>query len=447
VKFRSLLGVALTVCASVFLGSCGGGGAATNGGVEGATLAILPAAGVIYAGVPVTFTVTGGRPPYTLSSSDPTLIAVPTSLNGHSFEVDAPNPSVIDTGIPVGGLPVRTVNLTARDATGQTAAASIQVARNFLTGYGFDFVSTACSTPPPSSGTGGSTAVSPTAGCDTVVEIFATVNGNIQANQTFRFDVVTGNFSFVDPATGNTTNTYTTTTDHNGVATAIIRVPSNAGAQVGVFRITDVQTGVSTTNAFTIGGNSNTTSLTAIPSSFTFTGALTTDCGTGVGDFFVFGGSPPYAAQSSDPNVTVRAVDRNSQPGEFELTANNPGICLTNATIVVTDAVGAHTTVTVTTSPGSTAPPTPAARDAQPTSVTLGCGQSASVTVVGGSGSYSATSTQADVKAIVSGHTVTITRAATDPAGGPFNTSSSVNITDGATIVPISVTSSAATCP
>jgi hypothetical protein len=211
---------------------------------------------------------------------------------------------------------------------------------------------------------------------------------------------------------------------------------------VGVFRITDVQTGVSTTNAFTVLGNSNTTSLTAIPNSFTFTGALTTECATGVGDFFVFGGSPPYAAASSDPNVAVRAVDANSQPGKFEITASNPSICLTNATIVVTDAVGAHTTVTITTSPGSTAPPAPPppALQVQPTSVTLTCGSSASVTVVGGAGTtYSASSTLPDISTTVSGNTVTITRNVGDTSNQP--PSQIVRITDGTSIVNVTANS------
>jgi hypothetical protein len=445
VKFRSLLGIALLAGVSVFLASCGGGGATSTADVTGGTLQILPAAGTIYAGVPTTITVTGGRLPYRLTTSDATLIPVPTTLNSHSFDIVPPNPSVVDTGLPPDALPIRTVNLTVLDATGQTATAAIQVARNFLTGYGFTFVSTACATAPPAGAA--ATAVTPTGGCDTIVEISATTNGNLQINHTLRFDVVLGNFQFVDANTGNASNSVTTTSDANGNATVIIRVPSNAPTQVGVFRITDVQSGVSTTNAFTIEGNSNATALTAIPSSFTFTGALNTECGTGTGDFFVFGGSPPYTALSSDPNVGVAAKSPNAQPGVFEVSANNPGICLTNATVVVTDAVGAHTTVTVTTALGSAAPAAPPPLAAQPASVTLGCGQSNSVTVVGGTGSYSATSTQVDVQAHVSGHTVTITRLATDPAGGPFPTSSSVNITDGASIVPISVTSSAATCP
>jgi len=452
VKFRSLLGLALSLGASVFLASCGGGGASSaNAGVEGGTLAIQPAAGIIYAGVPTTITVTGGRTPYTMSSSDSTLIPVPNPLNGHSFEVDPPNPSVIDTGLPPDALPIRTVTITARDATGQTATASIQVGRNFLTGYGFTFTGTSCTTPPPTSGGGsGAAPTTPTAGCDTVVEVSATTNGNLRVSQVLRFDVVLGNFSFVDPNTGNTTNSFTTTTDHNGIAFAIIRVPSTTPTQVGVFRITDVQSGVSTTNAFTITGNTNASALTVIPSSFDFTGALTTECGTGTGDFFVFGGSPTYSASSSDPNVRVTPISPDTQPGRFRITADNPGICLTNATVVVTDSVGSHATVTVSTHAGSTAPPAPPPPPFQvsPTTIaSLACGQSASVTAVGGSGTYSAAPQFGDLSATVTGNTITITRAANDGGAPPFSATQKVAITDGATIINVTVNGVATTCP
>jgi len=435
VKFRSLLGVALALGASVFLSSCGGGGAAATPGNPGGALTILPATGIIYAGVPTTITITGGRTPYTIASGDTTLFPVPHTLNGHSFDVDPPNPSVIDTGIPPGGLPVRTVSIAVQDANGQNATASYQIARNFLTGYGFTFTSQACLSPPTGAA---STTIVPTAGCDTVVEVFATINGNIQANQTFKFDAVLGNFLLVDPNTGIASSSVTTATDHNGIASVILRVPSSANTQIGVFRITDVQTGVNTTNAFTIAGNANTSTLTALPSSFTFTGSTTADCGTGQGQFFVFGGQPPYTALSSDSNVTVTAVNATSQPGVFRVTAGNSAVCVNGASIIVTDTGGAHTTVTVTTAAGTATPaaPPPPPLTVQPNTVTLSCGASGSVTVVGGTGGpYSASSTLSDISTTVSGNTVTITRNTGDTSNQPA--SQTVRITDGSSIVSV----------
>ena len=59
---------ALAALTSVILGSCGGGGAAHDEPVVG--LALLPSAATLYAGVPYTFTIGGGRAPFTIVSSE-----------------------------------------------------------------------------------------------------------------------------------------------------------------------------------------------------------------------------------------------------------------------------------------------------------------------------------------------------------------------------------------
>jgi len=80
-----------------------------------------------------------------------------------------------------------------------------------------------------------------------------------------------------------------------------------------------------------------------------------------------------------------------------------------------------------------------------PSSLTLSCGATGAVTVVGGSGSYSVNSTHPRVTASVSGNTVSITRlAGPDPAGGPFPTTATISITDGATVTSVTATVPAA---
>jgi hypothetical protein len=99
-SFRSsLTGSLLLVVASMLLASCGGGGAASPGPVGGPPQ-IQPSSATFYAGVEYTITVSGGRPPYTLSSSEPALLAVPSVLNGNFFNVIPNNPGVIDSGLP-----------------------------------------------------------------------------------------------------------------------------------------------------------------------------------------------------------------------------------------------------------------------------------------------------------------------------------------------------------
>jgi hypothetical protein len=86
-----------------------------------------------------------------------------------------------------------------------------------------------------------------------------------------------------------------------------------------------------------------------------------------------------------------------------------------------------------------------------PTTITLACGTTGSVTAVGGSGTYSAASTHPRVTAVVVGNRVDITRLAPDPPASTFPTTAVVTVTDGATIKDVTVTitgaNAAGACP
>ena len=435
-KFQSLRNSLLTLLAlglAGLLSSCGGGGAAPT---AGGTPQLLPATATLYAGIPYTFDVVGGRPPYTLTSSEPTLLPVPSTLSGNSFTTVAANPGVIDAGIPAGGLLVRSVAVTVRDATGQTFVTpqpGLQVAQNFLTGYGVRFTPVSCPA-------GQSTTASPVAaacrGGTTAVQFQAVINGDLNGNRVFRMEVLRGNFSLRNPATGQAGQTITVNSDHSGTVIGLIEVPANAGPGLGVLRVVDVATGVYTDTVFVINGQSTSQSLTAVPNTFTFTGALTTTCGTGSADFIVFDGTAPYTAVTSFPSLVVTPTTVNTNPARFTVTATDPNTCISGGTVIVTDALGGRTTVTVNTEPGTIAPPTPVALSVGPSALTLGCGQSGSVTVIGGTGGISATSTSAAVTAVPSGNSLTITRANT----GSSPTSVGIGVTDGRTVATVTVT-------
>ena len=441
-KFQSLgrtwAGWLLAVVAGLGLAACGGGGASTSTGPEqGGAPSLQPDGATFYAGVPNTVFVSGGRRPYTLSSSEPSLMSVPSTLNSGSFQVVPANPGVIDIGLPPGALPVRTVNIQLRDANGNTAAIAVKVALNFLTGYGASFTSN-CPAP------AGQPIPAACAGGDTVVFLTPTTNGNLFGNKQLRLDVIRGPFVFVDPS-GATFPSIVVTTDHSGSTQAFLRVNRNVTGQFGTLRVTDVATGVFVDEVFPINGAASST-LTIIPNTFTFTGALTTQCGTGSGDFVVFDGVPPYTAISSDPNLRVSPTTTNANPGIFTVTAFNNSICLTNATVVVTDSAGGRATVTVNTIAGSQTPATPPPLVVQPTTVTLACGTSGSVSAVGGTGTFIVNSTHPRVTAAAGGNTITITRLAGDPPSSSFPTTGSVSVSDGTTIQTITVTVPA-NCP
>ena len=433
---KSLLGAATAIATTILLGSCGGGGAA-NDPLQGGQLSFLPtgtggAGATYYAGIPVTLAVAGGKRPYALFSSEPGILPVPTTLDGNTFTVIPNNPGVIDSGLSPEDLPRRTINLTARDTTGLQASVQVAVAQNFLTGYGVFYTSN-CPT-------SGSAAPFVCSGGETAVRMAATFNGALAGNRTFRFDILKGPAFFVFPGTNNTGKSITTVSDHAGIVTALMRVDAGTPTQVGVLRVTDVASGVYADHVFVISqGQPTSATITAVPNEFRIAGPTDQECGTGSFDTLVFDGAAPITGVSSDPNLRVTRVGGSGdQPQRFTISAINPAVCLNPGVVVFTDATGARTTVEVITERGPAPPALPALAVA-PTTLTLTCGSSGSVSVVGGTGRYTVNSTHPRVTAVVSGSTVTITRLAGDGASA-FPTSAGISISDGLSAVTVTAT-------
>ncbi len=440
-KFRSLrnsfAAAFLALATSALLSSCGGGAAPTS---NGGTLQILPSGGTVYAGVPFEFQIVGEQPPYTLSSDQPGIVTVPNQINSHSLTIVAQNPGVIDVGLDPNAVPSRTVNITVRSAVGNSTVATMNVAQNFFTAYGVSFAVNTCA-----AASATTTTTQACAGGQTTVRLQAAINGALFAGRQYQFQVLQGPFQWLFPNGTIAGNTVTVTTDGTGTATAIMQVNPGVATQVAVLRVLDVATGTYQDTAFVIQGATTNGQLTVIPDTFTFTGALSTQCGTGEATFFVFDGSPPYTAASSSTSIFLVNTTSSSNPGQFRFAVTDPNTCLSDATIVVTDSIGGRGTATVSTALGSFTPPPPPPLTVAPTSITLGCASSGSVTAVGGTGRYSTNSTAPEITATVSGSTITITRAG--PAGpGSGTLNATVSVTDGATIVPIAVTAPA-TCP
>jgi hypothetical protein len=425
VKFHSLIRYAFALGASLFLAACGGGGAQTN--QNGGNITIDPPEATFFAGIPGTISITGGRPPYTVSSSDPTVLPVPLILNGHSFDVIPNNPGTIDSGLKPEDLPIQTVIISASDSIRTvTQIAKIHVAHNFLTGYTISFPSSTCA------------AAVACSGSETVIQFDTVTNGLLYGNRPFRVEMVRGDCRFVDPiGSQNLVISVNTASDHTGKVQVVIRCPSGIPSQVELIRLVDVATGASTQFAFVVSGDSATQGMSAIPAAFDFKGPDSATCGTGFADFLVFGGQPPYNAVSSDPNISVTATS-SSQPGRFTVTASNGSVC-SDTTIIVTDSRLGRTTVTVKTEVGSGPPPKPP-MSVSPSTLTIGCGQSASVSAVGGGGTYSASSSDPNITATVVGSTVTITRGGNPPAIGATTVNSTVTVTDGSSTQTVTVT-------
>ena len=436
----SLAGGVLVAIAALLVASCGGGGGGSNN--TGGNLFLLPNLNVtFYAGVPATMNISGGRWPYRITSSQPGVFPVPSEISANSFTVIPSNPGVIDTAAQTPtALPVITVQVAVTDAENNFQQASIQVAQNFLTGYGLSFTSSGCT-----AAGGAGTAPPACAGGETLVCLRPVFNGALVGLRTLRLDTLRGPVTWLYPNGQVAGNSVTVTTDHEGEACAIFRADTGVGTQFVVFRVTDVETGVSVEESVVLTGVATASELEILPDTFTFTGATTAECGTGSGQFLVFDGVPPYTATSTFAEVTVQPATTDAQPGKFTFNVSNPNVCLTDATIVVTDSRLVRGTVKITTEAGTAAPPPPPLR-AIPSTLTLHCTTpTASILVAGG----------ADPTAAVTPSTADPTLTATPsgprsvqvtfnpPTAGvtdvPPTVTGTVSITDGAQVVNVVV--------
>jgi len=430
---------------TALLVSCGGGG--TQGGAPTAagTLSILPSTGSLYANVPYTFNIAGGRAPYLVVSNEQTLLALNFTTTNNTFTAVPNQPGVVDLGQDPNQVPSRKVTVTVRDSAGTEIAGSYDVLQNFLTGYGLSITTLAnCSTGAP----GATSSTQACAGSDSLITLVPVSNGLRYANKQMRFTSTFGPFSFILDSTGVTGGTYTATADTTGVVTARIRVQNNATTQYAQFRLTDVATGAYRDITFSVtNANGSDVALSTIPSAITLSGATTAQCGTGVVNVFVFGGKPPYTANTTFPgSIGITPPTLQNSGDAFTVSMFNQNFCLGPGTVVITDSLGANTTVNVTTTPGTTPPVLPLA--VAPASVCVPDSGSAVVSISGGNNNKVINSSAPGLAAAVpttgSGNFTSTINAL--GAGGALGQLVTLTVSDGANTSTISVTRKT-TCP
>jgi len=410
----------LTLAAALAVASCGSG-AVGSVVVDPTTITILPGAdgtpATLYSGLPTTFTITGGTGTYIVSSSNQAVVQVSGTVTGNTLTV-IPNPVVVDT----------LVTLTARD-TGTTLPASVQLLVKPGT------VSNTITITP------GSTACSPAicSGGDAVIATTISQGGIPLPARGVRFDVISGDVRFITSAAGapeTTALSVTTVTDEAGVARARLRALDTAANQTAIIQITDLGSGAYQRTTVIIARTSATEAgFFTVPTTITFTGPDNTRCASGASsEFFVFGGSPPYTISNPAPTAFVTNTSVVGQSGgSFRVTTT--GQCASDITFAIRDAAGRVTTVTVNNQPGSQDPP-PAPLAVAPSSLTLtSCTATASAVIVGGQGSYVGASENGLVLATVTGSILRVSRL----SGGPAPSSVTVNVSDGRSVVPVTV--------
>jgi hypothetical protein len=367
-------GVAAVILAGAgaILGSCGGGGASTDTVVQPGSLALLPGSGSLYANVPFNFVIAGGVRPYTVTTSEQTLIANLPTLNSNNFTVVPNNPGVVDPQTDPNIVPSRTIRFTVRDRDGTqivTGNDSFKVVQNFITGYRLTINSLfACGV----SSTGAAVSTEGCTGTESAIDLFPTTGGVLYRNRPLRFSINYGEFLFVDknssppdrlvPTVTLTTSGATAPTGtESGSLRAFLRTSDTARTQYAGLRITDVQSGVYRDVDFLIINPTVTTKATLIPASIgPLTGIDASKCGSGGVDVRISGGKAPYSitvSASSRAIVSVNppiVLDANGIFTVGVAAAPAPNSCLTEPNAVtVTDANGLVTTFGVTTTAGS----------------------------------------------------------------------------------------------
>ena len=421
---------ALALLAAVTLAACGSGAVSdpANDPVPQVPtpVTVLPQTATLYSGLPTAFTIAGGVGPYSLISSDQSVVPLVASTSANGFTV-VPGEVAVDTP----------VNVTVRDSLGTQAAVALTVKPRTISN---SITVTPSASQPVACGN------ALCAGGDAEVAAKLAQNGIPIQNRNVRFDIVSGDVRIITSGTGSIevlATSATTTTDSAGFARIRIRALTNAGSQTALLQATDTSSGATQRVAVTIAPSSS-SPLNAQPSTISFIGRDNATCATNVSaDVIVFGGRPPYSI-SQPGTFLITPTTLSTSGSRFTVTAT--GQCAAGSPIAIVDTNGNSVTVSASNAvkPGLANPP---ALVAAPATVTLDtCDSTANVTLAGGLGTYYAVSGADTLNVSISGNTATISRR---PSASTASTPLSVGFSDGQTVASVAVNLGvgARTCP
>lgn len=437
-----------TLLIAALLQGCGSGAVSAPPTTSTTPLSVFPPSSDLFPDLPVTFTITGGNQPFTVFTSNSAALPAPGAITGASFTLVA-QPVLADTA----------VDITVRDSNNASSVVRGSIKPSTLNNQ-------VTFTPLAPTGTGCAGGLC--GGGDAQVVVKAVQANVVLRNRPIRFEVFQGSFSIVTPGSGALVSSLVVNTDEQGEAVVRISAPAGASTQVATIQTTDVTTGLNRRYNFNIIQQvSGQGVITVLPSgSITVTGAKGATGQQGICpfgpsarvDFYVYGGTPPYAIRSPLPNVlTVLQSTVDVSGGGFTAQVQDCG----RSSLIITDARGlAIETAPLEGARGPSGDAAPAQTLAvSPSTVTLGCGQSVSLALTG-SGSFTATRVQSvDSTLFVVTPTagsipnsVTISRASTGTistgnGGGAVLPSVTVNFVSGSTVVPVTVSLSGGLAP
>ena len=310
---RSLSLAALLGFAALLSG-CGGGGAVPPSVVVAPAdpLVVFPASLTVYSGTPAVVTIVSGAGPFQAFSSDSVVLPVTQNVSGAAITLVA-NAIEAGTPSPTGGVAAdRIVSLTIRDALGRNFAVTATVKASPLLGsiQIIPAASTKCASQTPS-GTPTSDNASFCSGETATARITVKSSGAVPLpNRQIRYDVVQGAYNFVlDQAGTVLAKAATIVTDQNGQAIVTIKSDAPVPTQVALIRATDLVSGNRVDGSFTIvQATDGTPTLSVNPDELKFTATFKGQCGSGSGDFKIYGGTPPYTVFNPLTNFFTLSV-------------------------------------------------------------------------------------------------------------------------------------------
>ncbi len=431
---------ALLITVASVVASCGGGGVSSQGTTGSTTvpLAVIPTIADAYGNTAITFSLSGGKAPYTAASSNTSLFPIATPVTSDGKLTVTPKTPAADTAITV----------TFRDSS--TTPTSITATANLKAS-----TLTSSLTITPSSSGAQCTGIC--SGGDGVATVQAITAGVPQQGRSVRFDAYQGEYDFVTPGTNALVQTITVTTDTQGFARVLIRARVTAISQSAVIQVVDVPSGEVRRFVFPISQVTTSAEIVINPTKFDWTSPFKDACVIGgVSNHYIFGGLPPYTVLNSSPDFATIAPTTVLTSGAAVTVITTGRVCSsTGVPFIVRDANGRTNTFTVSNSIGpSTGPSIGTALGVQPPSITpanlgpVDCGASASAFVVqdnssGAALTLTATSLEPNrLSALLANGLLTVTRASNGVGGAA---SILVRVSNGVSFTDVSVSLSGAT--
>jgi hypothetical protein len=402
---------------SLVLVGCGGGSSSSTPTPANGALVASPAAFAAFGDTPNTVGITGGVGPFTVRSSDTSLINVTQQVVGASFTF---TPKNVNVAAPV--------TLTVTDSAGATSAVVVTVTPATIPAGVIKVTPAAASLCAGEGNTSVAVATLCSSETGTASVTLKDANGVAIANRPVRFEALTFGATFGITANSSVfSRIATVNTDANGVATVALRTDVEATSEAAFLRATDT---ISTHRVDSwinvLKHADNLTALSVIPTTGGLVGYYTSECPSVRRDYGVQGGKPPYAvtlasgsalvlSDGTTPAAAGAGITLPRAGARFTVDSVGTTSCATSSNIVtVTDSVGATTTATYTIAPGSVARGTatadlaisPPVLSLVADPVSAYCTSStARYTIAGGTGPYKASSSIPQIATLLSGNT------------------------------------------